>query len=381
MVFEDTGLNDRIHIKPALGIWRSLLSREGSRVSSNFLARRSLAGYTFAIIFAFSIQLGVQGANIFVLAPILIKVEEIPLKKMIDEFLHHAAMRLHPGTVRYKSYALKQFLAFLEKQGIDHWQDCDSKLIRQYIIDRSKNTPNNARKPLSASSMRIQFNSLSVFFDYLVAEEHIDHNPFKLVQPPKAINKLPKIASIELLHGILNIAPKNILEIRDLAICELFYSSGLRLNEMATLNLNYIDLSGNEVRIINGKGGKDRVVPIGSKAKQALLLWKEKRKKIKYADKKALFINMKGERISARQISNRIKKIGKKLSLDINLHPHLLRHSMATHMLESSKDIRAVQEILGHADISTTQAYTHLDFDHLMKVYENAHPRAKKKPR
>ena len=293
----------------------------------------------------------------------------------IDRFLDQFAQRYRPRSVEIKSLTLRQLAEYLDDHDIQSWTQCDQACLQKYIIYRHKNG-------LSLTSLKTHLASIRVFFDFLESKEIIASNPARLVKTPKVQQILPKVIAVDAIQELLDQTPDpdQPLEIRDLAICELFYSSGLRLSELTALDIKHISLNANEIRIIDGKGGKDRIVPLGNKAKDALQNWLNLRAQwIPKTD--ALFITQQGNRLTSRQISNRVKHIADKLGKGLKINPHMFRHSMATHILESSQDIRSVQELLGHADISTTQVYTHLDFGHLSKVFDSAHPRAKKKPK
>ncbi|MBM3360680.1 MAG: tyrosine recombinase XerC [Betaproteobacteria bacterium] len=218
------------------------------------------------------------------------------------------------------------------------------------------------------------------FFDYLIERHQFKENPVQDVHAPKTAKTLPQTLSIEQMVKLISIDDTTLLGARDKAFLELFYSSGLRLSEVVNVNINDLDLE-EGVMTVTGKGNKTRIVPVGQKAIHAIRLWIEKRAMIKVDEKftDALFISERGKRISARAIQYRIQMWAIKQGIDSTVHPHLLRHSFASHVLQSSQDLRAVQEMLGHANISTTQVYTHLDFQHLANVYDKAHPRAKKK--
>jgi len=220
-----------------------------------------------------------------------------------------------------------------------------------------------------------------MFFNYLIKQHHIEHNPVAGIAAPRRGRKLPKVLDVDQTSSLMEIPVANdIYAIRDKAILELFYSAGLRLSELVNLDLNDYQPEQNKVRVL-GKGNKQRDVPVGSKAREALAHWLEKRSqmKIDQQSQSAIFIGQRGKRISPRTIQKRMREWAIKQGIDINVHPHMLRHSFASHLLESSGDLRAVQELLGHNDISTTQIYTHLDFQHLADVYDKAHPRSKKK--
>ena len=293
----------------------------------------------------------------------------------IDQFLDQFAQRYRPRSVEIKSLTLRQLAEYLDDHDIQSWTQCDQACLQKYIIYRHKNG-------LSLTSLKTHLASIRVFFDFLESKEIIASNPARLVKTPKVQQTLPKVIAVDAIQELLDQTPDpdQPLEIRDLAICELFYSSGLRLSELTALDIKHISLNANEIRIIDGKGGKDRIVPIGNKAKDALQNWLNLRAQL-IPKTNALFITQQGNRLTSRQISNRVKHIADKLGKGLKVNPHMFRHSMATHVLESSQDIRSVQELLGHADISTTQVYTHLDFGHLSKVFDSAHPRAKKKPK
>ena len=225
----------------------------------------------------------------------------------------------------------------------------------------------------------------------------VKNNPVIGISAPKIPKKLPKTLDVDQVSQLLSPYKKSGTEkskannsknpgednlvLRDHAMMELFYSSGLRLSELANLNMNDIDLRDGSMRVV-GKGKKTRDLPIGSKAIEAMQIWLQARKLLlnvqENENEKAVFLSQNGKRLSNRSIQMRLKEWAVKKDIGSNLHPHMLRHSFASHMLESSSDLRAVQELLGHADISTTQIYTHLDFQHLAKVYDKAHPRAKK---
>ena len=202
-------------------------------------------------------------------------------------------------------------------------------------------------------------------------------NPVNGIRAPKTANKLPLPIDVDQMSQLLNLEQSDPLAIRDLALMELMYSCGLRLMELSALNIGDVDLQDRTVPVV-GKGGKTRVLPVGKAASLSLVRWLEIRSQLVPSDEQALFISQRGTRLSHRAIQQRLHYWGIKQNIDNNVHPHRLRHSFASHLLESSGNLRAVQELLGHADISTTQIYTHVDFQQLAKVYDNAHPRARK---
>lgn len=216
------------------------------------------------------------------------------------------------------------------------------------------------------------------FFAFLSRRHGIDNNPCIGMRPPKSAKTLPQALSPEQASKLVEISDDDTLAVRDHAILELFYSSGLRLAELVSLNVDGLDLAEGTVTV-TGKGNKTRIIPVGRHAIEAIQTWLPQRTLLKTADETALFIGRTGKRLTPRAVQYRLKTWAIKQGIAGNVHPHILRHSFATHVLQSSGDLRAVQEMLGHANISTTQVYTHLDFQHLAKVYDQAHPRARKK--
>jgi integrase/recombinase XerC len=235
-------------------------------------------------------------------------------------------------------------------------------------------------KGLGGKSIARMLSSWRGFFEFLVNRKGFTANPVVGLRAPKSPKTLPQALSIEQAVKLVDIGDDDILGIRDHAILELFYSSGLRLSELVNLDIDALDFSAGTVEV-TGKGNKTRIVPMGAHAMQALQKWLQIRATIKVNDgaSKPVFIGLQGRRISQRNIQYRLKEWSIKQGINSSVHPHMLRHSFATHVLQSSGDLRAVQEMLGHANISTTQVYTHLDYQHLTKVYDQAHPRAKKK--
>jgi len=294
-------------------------------------------------------------------------------QQQINAFLDYIRIEKRLAELTQKNYRrdLQKFLEYCHQQTFDIWSIIDSHHIRAYISQRH-------RHGLSATSLQRELSSIRSFFNYLLREGSVTSNPAQGVSAPKKSRKLPKVLDVDQVNQLLTIKSTEPLSIRDAAILELFYSSGLRLAELVSLDINDMDLSDDLLRI-TGKGNKTRIVPIGKMAKQAMQAWLTVRSGMVNVDENAVFISKMGNRLQPRSIQQRLKQWGIKQGLDTRLHPHKLRHSFASHMLESSSDLRAVQELLGHADISTTQIYTHLDFQHLAQVYDKAHPRAKKK--
>ena len=257
-----------------------------------------------------------------------------------------------------------------DTRGLKDWQDVQTDTIRQALQD--------ARLAgLGASSCQRLLSSWRSFFQHLQRQGQRKNNPVTGVQAPKASKKLPKHLDTEQIKQLLDQSfdISDPLQARDQAMLELTYSSGLRLAELASLQITDLDLSDKSLRI-TGKGNKTREVPMGGQACKALKIWLKQRHLLIKAPTQALFLSQHGRSISPRSLQLRMDKAAQ--SLGLKLHPHMLRHSFASHMLQSSGDLRAVQEMLGHADISTTQVYTHLDYQHLAQVYDQAHPRARK---
>ncbi len=276
-----------------------------------------------------------------------------------------------PHTLGAYDRDLKQFSQWLKQNDCDDIVKADSLHVRNWVSGLH-------RKGIGGKTLQRKLSSLRSFYQFLIRNHQLKNNPAIDIRAPKTARTLPDTLDVDSLSQLLDIPPDSILAIRDRAIMELFYSSGLRLSELTNLDLESIDLNENSLRAL-GKGNKTRVLPIGRKASEAILLWLGKRDTLAKVDEQALFVSNRGKRISKRSVQQRLNFWRKKQGLEQHLHPHKLRHSFASHILESSGDLRAVQELLGHADIGTTQIYTHLDFQHLAKVYDKAHPRARKK--
>ena len=278
-----------------------------------------------------------------------------------------------PHTCKNYARDLENFARYLAAHEIKNWNEVNYNLVSGYAAYRFRNG-------LKSRTIQRELSSIRSFYQYLIRQGAMKSNPAMEVRAPKAENLLPKTCDAEQIGQLLREKTSDDgLLIRDLAMFELMYSSGLRLAELVGIDLNHIDLAQQQL-IVTGKGNKTRYLPIGSKAVKAIRRWLQVRTDFCGNDsEQALFISKQEKRISHRSVQSRLNHLVKKQSLDQHLSPHALRHSFATHMLESSGDLRAVQELLGHADIKTTQIYTHLDFQHLAKVYDAAHPRAKRK--
>ena len=298
------------------------------------------------------------------------------MQERVDSFIDYLRYerRLSPRTLEAYRRDIDRAKQWSEGQNIDQWSKLTAHAIRGYIGHRH-------RDGISGKSLQRELSSLRALFRFLIREGEIESNPVDGIQAPKSKRKLPPHLDADQLAQLLDsIDGDDPLSIRDRAIMELFYSSGLRLAELISLDVSDIQNSDDLLTII-GKGNKTRQVPVGGKAKQALLRWLKVRPQLAKCDEPALFISRLGKRISPRTVEQRVEHHARKSGAPRHIHPHLLRHSFAGHLLESSGDLRAVQELLGHADISTTQIYTHLDFQHLAEVYDKAHPRAKKRKR
>jgi integrase/recombinase XerC len=286
------------------------------------------------------------------------------------DYLAHER-RLSPNTVAAYRRDLDAFATELARHGIDDPRRVDEHHVRGLITRRH-------RQGLGPRSIQRLLSAIRSYYRYLMREGLADANPAAAVKAPRAGKKLPATLDTDTVARLLDFEPRTPLEIRDKAMLELFYSSGLRLSELATLHWNQLDTSSGLLRV-TGKGNKTRLVPIGSYAAQALEAWRRVRGNFAGFEEPSVFVSQRGQPISVRTVQARIRHWARKQGIPQQVHPHLLRHSFASHLLESSGDLRAVQELLGHADISTTQVYTHLDFQHLARVYDKAHPRAKKK--
>ncbi len=298
---------------------------------------------------------------------------QTPLRAALERFLRHLQRERNysPHTCEGYRHDLVQMVAYLEERDIAHWSQLQGETIRAYIARLH-------RQGRSPRSLQHQLSALRSLFHYLLREGEVTTNPAVGLRAPKGVQKLPAILDPDQMAVLLDAAPEDTLALRDLAIFELFYSSGLRLSELFVLDLVAVERSLEEIELL-GKGRRARIVPIGGKAREALERWLAVRPQLAAANEPALFVSRRGGRLSRRAIQVRLKQWGQLTATPHNLHPHLLRHAFASHLLESSGDLRAVQELLGHADIATTQVYTHLDFQHLAKVYDNAHPRAHKR--
>ncbi len=291
----------------------------------------------------------------------------------IDRFMRYLEYerRLSRHTCKNYRRDLDALVSWLEKAEVAGWQDVDSEHLRGWSAACY-------RRGLSARSIQRQLSATRSFFRYLLREKAVRRNPVTSVSAPKARKRLPGSLDADRMARLLDIRGDEPIVCRDRAILELLYSSGLRLAELCSLGLGDIDLRDATVRV-TGKGNKDRIVPIGRHAIEALRRWLRCRSELAAGEEAALFVSNRGTRISPRTVQARVTYWARKQGIDTNVYPHLFRHSFATHVLESSHDLRGVQELLGHANIATTQVYTHLDFQHLAQIYDKTHPRARRK--
>lgn len=280
---------------------------------------------------------------------------------------------LSPHTRTAYARDLRVLQAYCEREGIAAWQALDGRILGNFTARRH-------REGVNGRSLQRGLSAIRSFYRFLIKQGLVRHNPALGILTPKTAKKLPATLDVDQTGRLVEIRGDEPLVVRDRAILELLYSSGLRLAELAAMNLDDLDLQ-DAMATVTGKGRKTRKVPVGRHALKALREWLKSRQTFlgPDSDEPALFISRNGRRLGHRVIQKRVAEWGVKQGLATHVHPHMLRHSFATHVLESSGDLRAVQELLGHADISTTQIYTHLDFQHLAKVYDQAHPRARKK--
>jgi len=291
---------------------------------------------------------------------------------LLDQFLNH--LRSERRLSRHTADAYRRDLAaaarYCAAAGLSDCTRMDAGHVRAFAA-------RSHRRGLSGRSIQRRLSALRTFFEYLLREGVVTHNPALDVRAPKDDRHLPTVLDADRMSQLLAGGSDDALTCRDRAIFELIYSSGLRLAEAVSLDLTDLDL-GSALVTVTGKGAKTRVLPVGRYALAALRQWLKVRATLAQPDEPAMFVARRGRRLSARAVQSRLARWARERGI-AGVHPHVLRHSFASHLLESSGDLRAVQELLGHADISTTQVYTHLDFQHLAQVYDRAHPRAKKR--
>ena len=298
---------------------------------------------------------------------------------LVERFLQHLKLerRLSPHTTKSYRRDLVCFTEFCDKHDIERWKDLSIHHLRRFSAESHAGG-------LHPRSIQRRLSGVRSFLNFLIREgetlgdEALTQNPAAEVSAPKAARTLPGTLDIEQMGKLLDIRGNDPVTKRDRAMLELLYSSGLRLAELVGLDPHDVDLDDCVVRV-TGKGSKERLVPVGRMAREALLDWLQVRAELAGPDETALFVGIRGRRINPRTVESRVKHWAGQAGIPQRVYPHLFRHSFATHLLESSRDLRGVQELLGHADISTTQIYTHLDFQHLAQIYDKAHPRARRR--
>lgn len=294
---------------------------------------------------------------------------QAPLNRFYEYLRSEKGLSLH--TQRNYKQQLDTMAQHLMQMGVHQWQQVDAGWVRQLA---SK----GMRDGMKASSLATRLSSLRSFFDFLMLRGEMSANPAKGVSAPRKQRPLPKNLDVDEIGQLLDVTDDDPLAIRDRAMMELMYGAGLRLAEMVSVDVRDISLRSGELRVV-GKGDKERKVPFSGMAQEWVEKWLKIRSTLAKPEESALFVSKLGVRISHRSVQKRMAEWGQKQAVNSHISPHKLRHSFATHMLESSNNLRAVQELLGHENISTTQIYTHLDFQHLAQAYDQAHPRARKK--
>jgi integrase/recombinase XerC len=291
----------------------------------------------------------------------------------IDRFSSHLAheRRISGHTVSAYRHDLLSLLRFCEHRKITRWKALTNAQVRAFAASEHAGG-------LGPRSIQRRLSAIRTFYEYLQREACVKLNPAHEVRAPKTKKRLPATLDADQMGRLLEFRVTDSLSARDKAIMELFYSSGLRLGELVGLDLPAVDLTDRTVRV-EGKGSKTRILPIGRFAIDALRRWLLERRALAAVDQGALFLGRGGRRLSVRSVQLRVQAWARRQGLGVHVHPHMFRHSFATHLLESSGNLRGVQELLGHSNIGTTQIYTHLDFQHLAKVYEAAHPRARRR--
>jgi integrase/recombinase XerC len=302
-----------------------------------------------------------------------------------------AERRLSPHTDVSYARDLAALAGFCDRAGVRDWSALDSQHVRTFAAHAHA-------AGLAPRSIQRRLSAVRSFYAFLLREgaaggagssasggggrrsHRISHNPAHDVRAPRAARRLPQTLDVDQMARLLELPPGDGLTARDRAIMELLYSSGLRLAELVGLDVTSLDLKDRTVAVL-GKGRKARIVPVGRKAADALRLWLKGRAAVAAHAERALFVGRSGRRLGARAVQLRVAHWARRQGLTVHVHPHLFRHSFASHLLESSGELRGVQELLGHADISTTQIYTHLDFQHLARIYDATHPRARRKTR
>ncbi|NIR28017.1 MAG: tyrosine recombinase XerC [Gammaproteobacteria bacterium] len=288
----------------------------------------------------------------------------------MERFISHLGeeRQLSPATCAGYRHDLQRLRAFCEQRGLDDWRRLNRAHVRGFAAWCH-------RRGIGGRSVQRALSAVRSFYNYLLREGRVGRNPASGIAAPRSPRRLPQALDVDRVAALLALRDQAPLSVRDHAMMELLYSSGLRLAELVQLDLSGLDLEEGLVEVL-GKGKRQRVVPVGRCARAMLARWLTLRPLLAQPDEQAVFVGRHGRRLSGRAVQLRLRRWSRVKGLGTALHPHMLRHSFASHLLESSGDLRAVQELLGHADVSTTQVYTHLDFQHLANVYDRAHPRA-----
>lgn len=292
---------------------------------------------------------------------------------LITSFLAHLRLerRLSAHTVKSYRRDLVCLTTYCDANDVAGWLDLKPHHIRSFAA-------HSHARGLSPRSIQRRLSGVRSFMNYLLREGHMRDNPALNISAPRVPRKLPNTLDVDQMARLLEIRGNDPVTVRDRAMLELLYSSGLRLAELVNLNPEDVDLDDAMIRV-TGKGSKTRLIPVGRQARVAARDWLGLRPEMAAPGEPALFVGIRGHRISPRTVQNRVHHWAARAGIPQRVYPHLFRHSFATHLMESSRDLRAVQELLGHADISTTQIYTHLDFQYLAQIYDEAHPRARRK--
>ena len=300
-------------------------------------------------------------------------MEQAELKQALTAYLGslERERQLSPHTVSNYRRDLDRLAAYIGQQDLNDWRGLSPAVARQFPARLHA-------AGLGGRSIQRCLSAARGFYRYMIETRQVASNPFIEVRAPKSGRRLPDTLNVDAIEQLLASMTGDVLAVRDRAIVELIYSAGMRLSELVRLSVTDVS-RGTEMISVTGKGRKQRLVPIGRKARLALDEWSKVRSGLSATREDALFVSKLGTRLSARSVQARLDYWAQRSGLNRKLHPHMLRHSFASHILESSGNLRAVQELLGHANISTTQIYTHLDFQHLAQVYDRAHPRARKR--
>ena len=288
----------------------------------------------------------------------------------VEEFLDHLAVERRASAHTIDAYRrdLHALAGWAQAQGVGDVASLQPAQLRAFVADEH-------RRGLSPKSLQRRLSACRSFYQWLLRHERIAANPAASLRAPKAARKLPQVLDVDEAVQLVEVPTDAPFGLRDRALLELLYSSGLRVSELCALRWHDLDLADGQVTVL-GKGSKQRMVPVGSHARAALEAWRAEQAPKPDAP---VFPGRGGNAITPRAVPLRLRQIARRQGLFKRVHPHLLRHTFASHVLESSGDLRGVQELLGHADLGTTQIYTHLDFQHLARVYDGAHPRAKRK--